>query len=190
MLPMDTSMGRVWVIRGCIISPRHEKGILTSRKFGTNRSRAAYVTSVSRGSCIFLNRDSVGEQAQHHSFLATCQRNAAGRLVRACLVDIKTLMYQHMSNEAYSGKMKAIGKYPACMDVVKCGVLHRKKHEVGYATDSRAIMLRCQHQKNTSSGSQVLFRVVATTMAAKFAVVRAGRYYEAGVGSYTTLMVA
>ena len=95
-----------------------------------------------------------------------------------------------MSYEADSGKIKAIGKYPACVDAVKCGVLHRKKHEVGYATGSHAIMRQCQQQKNTSSGSQVFSQAVATRMAAKFAVVRAGRYYEAGIDSYTPLMVA
>ena len=58
MLPMYTSMGRVWVTRGCIIPPRHAKGILPSYKFRPKRFRAAYVPS--RGCCIFVNRDSVG----------------------------------------------------------------------------------------------------------------------------------
>ena len=69
-----------------------------------------------------------------------CQRNAAGRSVRVRLVDTKTLMHQSMGYVAYSGKKKAIGKYPACVDVVKCGVLCREEHEVGYATGSHAIM--------------------------------------------------
>ena len=58
LLPMDTSMDRVWVTRGCIIPPRQEKRILPARTFVPKRFRAAYVTS--RGSCIFFNRDSIG----------------------------------------------------------------------------------------------------------------------------------
>ena len=112
-----------------------------------------------------------------------CQQNTAGRSVRARFVGIKTLTYQHMSYEAYSGKIKAIGKYSACVDEVKCGVLHREKHEVGYATGSHAIMRRCQPKKKTSSRSQVFLQAVATRMAAKYAVVRAGQYYEAGIYS-------
>ena len=88
-----------------------------------------------------------------------------------------------MGYKAYSGKTKAIDKYPACVDAVKCGVLHREKHEVGYATGSEAIMR--QNQKNThrSSGSQVFCLADATKMTATFAVVRADRYYEAGISN-------
>ena len=53
-----------------------------------------------------------------------CLRNAAGHSVRARLVDITTLTRPHMGYEAYSGKTKAIGKYPACMDAMNCVVLH------------------------------------------------------------------
>ena len=45
-------------------------------------------------------------------------------------------------------------------------------------------------EKIRSSGSQVFFQAVTTKMAAKFAVVRAGRFYEVGIDSYTPLMVA
>ena len=94
-----------------------------------------------------------------------------------------------MGYEAYCCETKAISKYPACVDAVKCGVLYREKHEVGYATGSHAIMRRSQENSNTSSRSHVFCQAVATRLAAKFAVVRAGRYYEAGLDSYTPLMV-
>ena len=63
-----------------------------------------------------------------------------------------------MSHEAYSSKIKAIGKYPACVDVVKCGVLHREKHEVGYATGSHAIMRGCKQQKKNIIRKPGLFK--------------------------------
>ena len=69
-------------------------------------------------------------------------------------------------------------------------VLHGDKHKVGYATGSRAIMRRSQQNTHTSSGILVFWQAVAMRMAAKCAVVRAGRYYEAGIDSYTPLMVA
>ena len=94
-----------------------------------------------------------------------------------------------MGYVAYSGKIMAIGKYPACVDAVKCGVLHPENHEVGYATGSHAIKRRSQQNTHASSESQVFCQAVATRMAAKCAVVRAGRYYEAGIDSYTPLMV-
>jgi hypothetical protein len=50
--------------------------------------------------------------------------------------------------------------------------------------------VRASKKKNHSSGSQVFCQAVTTRMAAKFAVVRAGRYYEVGIDSYTPLMVA
>ena len=67
-------------------------------------------------------------------------RNAAGRSVRAFLGDLKKFTHLHMGCEAFPGKTKAIGKYPACRVAVKRGVLEREKHEVGYATGSHVIM--------------------------------------------------
>ena len=55
---------------------------------------------------------------------------------------------------------------------------------------SHAIMRQSKQKKIKSSGSQVFCQAVTTRMAAKFAVVRAGRYYEVGIDSYTPLMVA
>jgi hypothetical protein len=69
-----------------------------------------------------------------------CSRNAAGRSVRAFLGDLETFMHPHMVCEAFRGKTKAVGKYPACRAAVKRGVLERQKHEVGCATGSHVIM--------------------------------------------------
>ena len=99
-------------------------------------------------------------------------------------------MHQHLGFEAYSSNTKAICKYPACVDVVKFGVLHWEKHEVGCATGCHAIMQRSQTNTHTSSRIQVFCQVVATRMAAKFAVVRSGRYFEAGIDTFTSLMFA
>ena len=78
-----------------------------------------------------------------------------------------------MDYAAYSGKTKAIGKYPACVDAVKCAVLHREKQEAGYATGSHAIMRQSrQNFKKKSLGIQVFCQSVASKMAAKLAVVR------------------
>ena len=76
-----------------------------------------------------------------------------------------------MGYEAYSGKTKAIGKYLACVEEVKCRVLHREKHEVGYATGFVTIMCRSRQNTHRSSGSKVFCQAVATRMAEKFAVV-------------------
>ena len=47
-----------------------------------------------------------------------------------------------MGYEAFPGKTKAIGKYPARWVAMKRGVLEREKNEVGCATDSHVIMLQ------------------------------------------------
>jgi hypothetical protein len=45
-----------------------------------------------------------------------------------------------MGWEAFPGKTKAIGKYPARWVALKRGVLEREKIEVGCATDYHVIM--------------------------------------------------
>ena len=55
---------------------------------------------------------------------------------------------------------------------------------------SHGIMRWSKQNTRTSSGSQVFCQSVAIRMVATFVVVRAGRYYEAGMHSHTPLMVA
>ena len=119
-----------------------------------------------------------------------CQRNAAARSVRPSSGDIKICMHRNIAYEGYPGKMKAIGYHPACQGAEKHEVLQREKHEGGYATCSHMIMRWNRQEPKRSSGSQVCCQAVAKRMAAKFAVVRAGRNSKVGIGTYTPLMGA
>ena len=83
-----------------------------------------------------------------------------------------------MSCEAYPGKMKAIGKCPACRVAAKRGVLEREKHEVSYPMGSHVIMHQRRHHKNKLYGGQVSYKAAATKMAVKFNLVRAGQNVE------------
>ena len=99
-------------------------------------------------------------------------------------------MHPYIAYEGIPGKTKAIADHPSCRGEEKRGVLQREKHEGGYATGFHMIMRNNRQDPNRSLGSQVSCQGVAKRMVAKFAVVRAGRNYEAGIGSYTPLMGA
>ena len=91
-------------------------------------------------------------------------------------------MHPYIAYEGHPGKTKAIGDLPACLGQEKRGVLQREKHEGGYATGSHMIMRNNRHDPKRSFGSQVSCQGVKKRVVARFAVVRAGRNYEAGIG--------
>ena len=90
-----------------------------------------------------------------------------------------------MSYEAYPGKMKAIGNYPAFWAVAKCGVLEREN-----AMGSHVIMHQRHHHKNKLSRCQVPCHTTTTKMAVQFDLIRAGQVVKAEIDSDTPLMPA
>ena len=161
MLPMDTSMGRVWVTRECTIPPRHAKGFWTSFQFIINHFRAAYVTS--RRSCVFFDRNSVGILFAKRCWTLGTSASRWHYDINASTHGIRSVFWQnegHWQIPGLHGCDELRGPSP-------------RKHEVGYGTGSHAITRRSQHNRYSPSESQVFCQADATKMTAKFAVVRA-----------------
>ena len=95
-----------------------------------------------------------------------------------------------MGWEAFPGKTKAIGKYPARWVAIKRGVLEREKHEVGCGTDSHVVIHHRWHHKKKLPQVQVSCQAAAKKMPVKFDLVRAGRNVSAEIDSYTPLVPA
>ena len=71
-------------------------------------------------------------------------------------------MDQHIGYNAYPGKTKAIGKYPAFWVAAKRRVLEREKHNVGYAMGSHVTIHQHSKHKNKLLRGQVSCQAAAT----------------------------